>query len=333
MNARQRIGQIIALLVSVIAVGTVGYEAIEGWGPLDAAYMTVITVASVGFTEVHPLSSAGRIFTMALIVVGLGTVAYGLGTITALWVEGDITHLWEKRRMEREIARLQDHIVVCGGGETGRHVARELLRTRRPFVCIEINLGQEDELRKLGDGMRYILDDATDSDVLRRARVQAAGGLVACMPSDKDNLFAILSARELNPTMRIVTRAVSDDAGPKLLKAGADAVVSVPMIGALRLASAMVRPNVVNILDAMMREPAAIRVQEVTVGSGGAGRALGALRLQERAGVVVFALREAGTLRHVFNPPPDRALRAGDVLIACADPDQVAAIQAIVSEG
>lgn len=331
MRSHERLWQILVLLVCVISLGTVGYQLIEGWTFFDALYMTVITVASVGFQEVHPLSETGRAFTIGLIIVGLGVVAYGLGTLTAFWVEGDLSHLWEKRTMERQIAALREHIVVCGGGETGRNVARELLRTQRPFICIEIDPGQEDALRRLGESMRYIIGDATSSDVLRRARVEVASGLLACMPSDKDNLFALLSARELNPTMRIVTRAVSDDAGTKLQKAGADAVVSVPKIGALRLASAMVRPNVVDFLDAMLRDPGALRVQEVTVGPAVAGQTLAALKLQERTGVVVFAVRAATTRRHIFNPPPERPLAAGDVLMGCADPDQLAALTRIVT--
>lgn len=333
MSPHKRLWQILVMLVGVISFGTVGYQMIEGWSFFDSLYMTVITVASVGFQEVHPLSTAGRSFTIGLIIVGLGGVAYGLGTITAFWVEGDLLHLWEKRTMERQIAALRDHIVVCGGGETGRHVAGELLRTRQPFVCIELDPARADVLRKLGAGMLYITGDATSSEVLRMAGVETARGLVACLPNDKDNLFALLSARDLNPTMRIVTRAVSDDASPKLQKAGADAVVSVPAIGALRLASAMVRPNVVDFLDAMLREPGATRVQEVTVGPAVAGRPLGALALQERTGVIVFAVREAATRRHAFNPPPERVLAAGDVLMGCADLEQLGALTRIVTEG
>ena len=157
--------------------------------------------------------------------------------------------------------------------------------------------------------------------------------MVACLPSDKANLFALLSARELNPAMRIVSRAVSDDAAPKLVKAGADAVVSVPTIGALRLASAMVRPRVVDFLDAMLREPGGTRVQEVVVGPAGAGQTLDALRLHERTGVIVFAIREAATQRHAYNPPPEQRLQAGDVLIGCADPGQVAALERILTKG
>jgi voltage-gated potassium channel len=206
VTPHERLWQILVLLVVVVSFGTVGYQLIEGRAFFDSLYMTVITVASVGFQEVHPLSTAGRSFTIGLIIVGLGVVAYGLGTITAFWVEGDLSHLWEKRTMERQIAALRDHIVVCGGGETGRHVARELLRTRRPFVCVEIDPAQEDALRKLGPG------------------------------------------------------------------------------------------------------------------------------IQERTGAVVFAMREGGTQRHIFNPPPEHVLEAGDVLMGCADHEQLGALQRIVTE-
>jgi voltage-gated potassium channel len=283
--------------------------------------------------EVHPLSATGRTFTMILIVVGLGTVAYGLGTITAFWVEGDLSHIWEKRLMERRIAALSGHVIVCGGGETGRAIARELLATRTPFVVIEIDPSQEPALRKLGTDFLYLLGDATDADVLRAARIETARGLITCMPADKDNLFTMLTAREVNGQVRIVSRVASDESGRKLLRAGADAVVSSKTIGALRLASEMLRPQVVSVLDAMLREPGAVRVEEVQVGEAVAGRPLASLRLQERAGVIVFAMRAGANGEHVFNPAPDRTLEAGDVLIACADHHQLERLQKIVAEG
>jgi voltage-gated potassium channel len=333
VSPRERLLQIVVLLIGVIALGTLGYQLLEGWTPFDALYMTVITVASVGYMEVHPLSTVGRTFTMVLIVFGLGTVAYGLGTITAFWVEGDLSHIWEKRLMERRIASLRGHVIVCGGGETGRAIARELMATRTPFVVIEMDPAQEPALRKLGQEFLYILGDATDPATMREAHVETARGLIATMPSDKDNLFTMLTARELNPQVRIVTRVGSEDSRAKLMRAGADAVVSSKTIGALRLASEMLRPHVVSVLDAMLREPSAVRVEEVAVGAAVAGRALGTLRLQERAGVIVFAMRAGSDRLHVFNPPPDRLLRAGDVLIACADHDQLEALRKIVAEG
>jgi voltage-gated potassium channel len=333
VSLHRRLVQILALLVGVLLFGTAGYALIERWTLFDALYMTVITVASVGFGEVHPLSAAGRVFTIVLIVVGLGTAAYSFSTITAFIVEGDLGHLWEKRKMERRIAGLRDHVIVCGGGETGRHIARELLQTRTAFVCVERDPAQVETLLRVGEATLCIVGDATDQDVLTRARVTAARGLIACMAADKDNLFAVLTARELNPGLRIVSRVVADAAGPKLVRAGADAVVSVPTIGALRIASEMIRPHVVNVLDAMLRESSGVRVQEIAVGEATASRTLGSLRLRERAGITVFALRERQTLGYRFNPPPDWPLHAGDVLFACADPGQVAVAAKILTEG
>src|SRR5437867_782799 len=327
-----RLLHIVLLLVAVIGGGTVGYVVIEGWSAFDALYMTVTTVSSVGYGEVHPLSKTGRAFTLVLIVAGLGTVLYGLSAITAFWVEGDLSHMWEKRKMERRIASLSDHIIVCGAGETGRHIAIEFVRTGEPFILIEVDPDKEMALRKLGPSVVYVIGDATDGDVLRQAGVDRARGLIGAMPSDKDNLFTILTARELNPRLRIVSRIMGEDSRAKLLKAGADAVVSNKSIGALRLASEMVRPHVVGVLDAMLRAPGAVRVQQIAVDSTLTGRALSKLRLQERAGVVIFAIRGREG-RTEFNPPPDRELAAGDVLIACADPQQLAAAQAIVKEG
>lgn len=333
MNLHHRLLQIVALLAGVTLVGTSGYVFIEGWPVFDALYMTIITLGSVGFGEVHPLSTAGRAFTMALIVSGLGVVAYGLSAITAHWVEGDLSHLWEKRRMERRIGELRDHVVVGGGGETGRHIIRELLATRTPFVCIEQDPVHAETLRRAIPDVLQIVGDATETEVLQAARVEQARGFIACMPADKDNLFALLTARELNPRLRIVSRISGEESRSRLLKAGADAVVSNKSIGALRLASEMLRPHVVSVLDAMLRDTNEVRVQEITVGSGAAGQSLGNFKFSERVGIVVFALREAGTQRYVFNPAPERPLAAGDVLIACADADQVETARRIAMEG
>ena len=333
MSLSRRLLRIVILISSLLTLGTVGYMLIEGWSLFDGLYMTVITVASVGYSEVHTLSTAGRAFTIVLIMVGLVSATYAFSTITAFLVEGELEHLWEKRKMERRIEKLREHIIVCGGGETGRHIARELVQTRTPFVCIERDPIQVEALLRVEEGILHIVGDATDQEVLVRAHVDTARGLIACMPADKDNLFAVLTARELNPTLRIVSRLVADEAGPKLLRAGADTVVSVPTIGALRIASEMIRPHVVSVLDVMLREPGGVRVQEIVVGESASEQTLGSLRLDERAGITVFALRERASQQYRFNPTADCRVHAGDVLFACADPEQFTAALKIVSAG
>ncbi len=334
MTLARRLGQIAALLAGVVVFGTIGYAVIERFTLFDSLYLTVITIASVGFGEIpRELSTAGRAFTMVLIVVGLGSMAYGLSAMTAFFVEGEIAHAWEKRKMDARIAKLRNHVILCGAGQTGRHIADELLKTGTPFVVIEQSAQECEALKKVSDELLYVVGDATDTDVLRRAQVDHAQGLITCMPSDKDNVFTLLSARELNASVRTVSRLVSDEARPALERAGADAIVSTGTIGALRIASVMLRPIVVTVLDTMLREPSAIRVEEIVVGKRAAGRSLADLRLQERVGLVVFAIHEGASKRHRFNPPPNTIVQMGDALIACADPGQLQQARKLVTEG
>jgi voltage-gated potassium channel len=323
MSLTSRIRQIVLLLVILHIIGVAGYMTIEGWSFLDALFMTVITLGTVGYSETKPLDTNGKIFTILFILIGIGTFTYAISTLAAFWVEYRVFERWERRLMDRNIARLNDHIVLCGGGDSSLHIVRELLQTRTPFVVLEIDAAREPVLHDFDDRMLYIIGDASDTEVLQRAGVPRARGLISCLPDDKDNLFTVIQARDLNPDMRIVTRIRHDDIRPKLVKAGADATVSSQRIGALRLASEMLRPHVVSVLDVMLRQPGDVRVQEIPVGEGAAGKTLSELELQRRTGVIPFAMREAGTLRHLYNPSADRVLQDGDVLIACADPDQL----------
>ena len=333
MSLLARFRDIAVLLVLVHVLGVIGYMAIEGWSFGDALFMTVITVATVGYGETNPLSSGGRVFTIGLIFVGIGVFTYAVSSLAAYWAEAQLLGIWGKRRMERRIGELRDHIIICGGGNTAAHIAQELTQTRTPYVIIERNPEEEERLREIAPDVLYTIDDATDATVLRQVGIERARGMVACMPDDRENLLAIFEARHLNPSLRIVSRLVEDDARQRLIRAGADSIVPMQRIGALRMASEMLRPHVVSVLDVMLREPGQIRVQEIPVGAGASGSTLGALQLQEQAGVTIFAMREAADMHHVFNPPPDRLLREGDVLIGCADPDQLEAARRIASEG
>ena len=300
MNIQQRILVLLVALVSLLALGTAGYMLIEGWSAFDGLYMTVITVATVGYGETNPLSTAGRAYTMLLILVGLGVAGYGLSTVTAFLVEGQLTGLLGKRKMEKKIQSLREHVILVGWGETARHVAEELAKTGTPFVAIERDATHESRLERPGTVL-YIIGDAADTAVLQQARVETARGLITATSSDKDNLFVVLTARELNPKLRIVSRFVAEESRTKLIRAGADVVVSSDKIGGLRMASEMLRPHVVSFLDAMLRETAAsaVRVEEVQVpaNSPWVGRPLGETRIQEKVGVVVFGLRQSSTDR------------------------------------
>ncbi len=329
----QRFLSVAIALAGIFVVGTLGYRLLEGWSVLDAVYMTVITITSVGFAEVHPLSTAGRVFTIGLIVVGLGVVGYGFSTVTAFLLEGALTDILRKGRMEKKIAELRDHVILVGGGETGKHVVEEFLKTTIPFVVIEKDVTRPTSLERLGP-ILFLVGDATDGAVLKQARIGEARGIITTIPSDKDNLFVILTARELNPNIRIVSRLTNEDSRTKFIRAGADAVVSENVIGGLRMAAEMIRPHVVSFLDAMRSEAeTAVRVEEIEVpaDSPWAGKTLAEARIRDHVGVVVFGLREAASGRYLFNPEPSLRLGAGDVLIGCANRDQLAMLRRLAA--
>jgi voltage-gated potassium channel len=335
MRLQKRLALIGALFLVVFTAGTTAFMLVEGWPFLDALYMTTITLSTVGFQEVHPLSSGGRLVAMALILGGTGSLAYGLSVVTAFIIEGELRDILGKRRMEKALERLHGHVIVCGAGETGKHVVEELLKTRTPCVVIEQNLARCRHLERFGS-IPVIEGDATDGDLLTRARIAVARGLITTLPSDKDNLFVILTARELNPKLRIVSRAVEDESLPKLRKAGADAVVSANQMGGLRMASEMIRPQVVSFLDVMLRDPLGVlRVEqaEVAEGSPVVGKTLGELNLPNRVGLVVIAKRRGSDGGFVYNPKASSRLEVGDILIVCGDPGQVEVLREVLANG
>lgn len=335
MRLQKRLAQIGVLFAAIFTAGTTGFMAVEGWPFLDALYMTTITLSTVGFQEVHPLSTGGRLVAMALILGGTGSLLYGLSVVTAFIVEGELRELLGKRRMEKALAKLHAHVIVCGAGETGKHVVEELLNTQTPCVVIEQDLAKLKHLERFG-GMPVIEGDASDGVVLSRARIDIARGLITTLPSDKDNLFVILTARELNPTLRIVSRVIEDDSHAKLRKAGADAVVSSNQIGGLRLASELIRPHVVSFLDTMLRDHHRIlRIEEAEVmpGSPVVGKTLGELDLVSRVGLVVIAKRRGAKGEFVYNPKASTPLDAGDFLIVCGEPAQLETLRHILAKG
>ncbi|MBI2567659.1 MAG: potassium channel protein [Candidatus Schekmanbacteria bacterium] len=310
----------------IFAAGTIGYYGLGGptttW--LDAMYMTTITLTTVGYTAVVDLSgTAVRAFTVLLLLVGVGTFVYFFSAVTAFAVEGTLDRIMWRRRMTRQIGKMSNHVIVCGGGNTGEYVVRELDQTGRPFVLVELDPGRAQALYDmLGREFAVVIGDATSDDVLHRAGVERAAGLVACISGDKDNLVVTFTARQLNPSMRIVTRCVNDAEQHKLVKAGANAVVSPNRIGGLRLVSELVRPAVVTFLDQMLRDrERRLRVEEVTIGAGSDldGATVAALHGQAITGLLLMAVRRPDG-SWVYSPPETLELEAGMGLIFIAAP-------------
>lgn len=308
----------------IFGAGTVGYVVIEGWPPLDAAYMTMITISTVGYGEPFPLSASGRAFTILLIIAAVITVGYAITSIATFIFEGELSRLIEGSRMDRRINNLKDHTIICGCGSTGRYIVEEFHSVGHEFVVIDNDPERlEDAYEHIGD-FPYIVGDATKDDTLRDAGIERAKGLIAAVHDDKDNLFIVLSARAMNPTLRIITRGVDEGNTEKLLRAGANEVISPNAIGGMRMASMALRPSVVSFLDQMLRAPdQTLRMEEIRVSDVPdlSGETLGQSNIGQRTGMLVVAvIHEGGS--YEFNPGASTVLHTDDILIVLGTPEQ-----------
>jgi voltage-gated potassium channel len=298
-------------------------------GYLQCLYMTVISTFTVGYGEFVPVTTApDRVYTMLVIMVGLGTMGYALSQMTAFVVEGDLKEIIERRKMEKSIAALRDHFIVCGTGDVGHYVIDELLATKRPFVAVETD---EAQLRKLSAAQPfpYIVGDATDEAVLAQAGIAVAAGVMCALPNDRDNLVLAMTCRQINPRARIVAKAHDIKLSQRIKSAGADSVVSPQFIGGMRLVSEMVRPTVVSFLDLMLRDmDKAMRVEEVQVQ---AGSTLAGTKLVERiianSNVLVMALKAPGADKFLYVPSSEATLEPGCTLIVLGETDAVASLR------
>lgn len=311
----------------VLAIGTLGY-VILGFTLLDAAYQAVTTVATVGFREVVPFGTAEKIFTMVLVLGGVGTTLYALGVVLESLVEGRLLGSFGRRRMDRNIAAMAGHVVVCGWGRVGRAVAATVTGHGGEVVVVD-----RDPTRVDGLPYPYVVGDVTDDAVLRSAGVERARTLVAALDTDADNLFLTLSARALNPSLFIVARARVASTEPKLAQAGADRVVNPQSIGGARMAAFALQPHVAEFLDVVMHDGSLeFRLEEVRLPEGSplAGLTLRSAHLRDQTGALVLALREPDG-RFTTNPGPDTALCPGQVLIAIGTTAQLEALAGAVA--
>jgi voltage-gated potassium channel len=328
------------VIMSLIAIGATGFWLLGHgrWSYFDCVYMTIITLSTVGFGELSHMREVpgARGLTIGLIISGVGALAYVQGNLTALLVEGAIGQAWRRNRMRKQILALADHIVVAGAVSTGKHVIEELIATRTPFVVIDRDHHHLERISEdLMDGkLLYVHGDATDDHALIDANVRVARGVVAALTHDKDNLFVTLSARSLNPRARIVAKIVEDDAAPKMLKAGATAVVSPTMIGGRRMASELIRPEVTEFLDQMMRDKDKnLRLEEVAIpeGSGFVGTMLKDTPIRRETKLLVVAVRGEDRA-FLYNPEPDTVLVRGSTLIVLGEADAVVKLRKLVME-
>ena len=327
-DIKERILPVFVALLMVAVVGICGYSFIEGWGLLDATYMTVITLAGVGYGETHPLSDTGRMFTICLILFGMGVLAYAISTLTAFIVEGTLKDAWRRKRMEAKIAKLSGHYIICGTGHTGEIIMQELKKTRRPFVVVDKDAARIEELQK--ENVFAIVGDAIDDEVLRKAGIERARGLFGALPSDPDNAFMIISARGLNPKLRIVCQQIEVGSTEKLRRSGADAVISPGSIGGLRMASEMIRPATVGFLDAMLRaEHAVFRIEEVVVPADSplCGEPISAVKGAEGGAALLLAVKQSDSKSYDINPSSSKTIKAGEVLVVMGNLDDLQTLE------
>jgi voltage-gated potassium channel len=307
------------IFLLILGGGAVGYVVIEGWSGLDALYMTVISVTTVGFQEVHALSRAGKIFTMVLILLGVGFMLYFLSSTAALIIEGTINDVFGRKKLERQIKHVRDHYIICGYGRIGRTVAHLLQERPMEVVVIEkdpqhIPLFQEKRLL-------YLIGEATSEDYLIEAGIERAKGLVAAASSDADNVYITLTARGLNPDLFILARAAEESSIKKLIRAGADKVVSPYDIGARRMAYTILRPTVIDFLElAVHNQHLNLQMEELVVGEKAEIKNTTLLESAIRRDynlIIVAIKKKSGEM--VFNPVSQTKIHVGDTLVALGD--------------
>jgi voltage-gated potassium channel len=326
VNHWRRLALALGALALVVVAGTIGYLLL-GFSFLNALFQTVTTVSTVGFREVEPLSRNGQIFTMVLIVTGVGAAFYAFGVIIETFLEGRLNELLGRRRMDKSIASLSGHVVICGAGRVGRSIGAEVAESGRSAVVIDVDAEKAQQC-----GVPSVVGDATVDDTLRAAGIERASALVAAVETDADNSFIVLSARALNPELFVVARARSSDSEEKLRRAGADRVVNPQSIGGSRMAAFVLHPHVAEFVDVVMHERSIeFRLEEVPIGDGSriVGQTLRDAHLRDETGALVLALREAdGTF--LTNPSPDIAMAAGQVIIAIGTQAELDALGAFV---
>jgi voltage-gated potassium channel len=305
------------MLTLIVSMGTVGYMILEKWNFLDSLYMTVITLTTVGFGEVHPVNDQGRILTMTILVSGLGVVGYLIGTLTQIVVEGQLLRIMGRKKLERKIEKLKDHIIICGYGRVGRIICEEIYRSK-PTALVVIDTDSTVTAKIEEDGHLYLLGDATEERFLLRAGIRRAKGLATALDSEADNVYITLTAKGLNPNLYIIARAGRVGSEKKLFQAGANHVVSPHQIGGYRMAQALLRPSVTEFIDFATHDPnTGMGMEEIPVrpNSKLSDVALVDSGIRKNLDLIIVAIKKADG-KMLFNPASHTTIQIGDTLIA-----------------
>jgi len=321
------------VLISTIGLGTLGYALIEGWSLFDALYMTVITLATVGFREVHPLTVHGRVFTVLLIVFGASTIAYTIGSLLQFMVEGQLRSILGRKKLAKEIGKLQNHYIICGYGRIGTLISSEFRSRPVPFVVVE----RDPEIcqRLAAEGILFVEGDATDDEALIEAGIQRARGLITVVDSETANVYITLTARGLNPDLFILARCGEEGTEKKLIRAGANKVISPYKIGATRMAWAVLRPSVVDFIDiAVGSQNLELQLEEIRVAPGSTlvDKTLVSSGIRRDWGIMIIAIKKSDG-QMMFNPEPTTVIEAEDVLITIGERPAIQNLEQVAAGG
>jgi voltage-gated potassium channel len=337
MNYQRKIIIAFSLLFGILIIGTIGFILLEKnnpqgeWSLLDAVWMTVITLTGVGYDDMG-ISDAGRVFALFLLIGGIGMYIYSITIATAFLVEGQLLSFFKHRKMTRDVEKLSNHYIVCGIGDTGVHVVEEMLKAEVRFVGIEMDEERLEHLAETHDFL-YLHGDATDDDILIRARIESAKGLVACLSRDQDNLFVVISAKKLNPNLRVASKAVENNSRAKLETVGADEVVLPDHIGGIRLASGILEPHLLDFFGKMQENRQTTRFAESIIQPDSKldGITIEDARIKEETGLVVIAIRSKdGT--YIYNPDGNWRIEAGDALFVISDQRQLQTLHRLTED-
>jgi voltage-gated potassium channel len=311
-----------ALLFSVV-FGSIGFRTIEGWSLADSLYATMQTLTTVGYGDLTPKSLTGRAFAVLIMLIGVGGVALGASTIVQSVVQSELLSTFGQRRQSKRMRKLHDHFIICGSGRVGSHLVRDLMNTKESFVVIESDPERAADFSQRG--IDVLVADATLEESLREVGVERARGLAACLPNDADNVYVVLTARDLNPNLHIVARAAEEQAEAKLIRAGATHVVAPTIIGGHRMAVALTKPAVSDFMDSITANELGLIFEQVEVGVGSdlAGHDLGETRIRTDLDVVIISIRRQHG-QSTFSPGGDFKMEAGDILIAIGRPEGLA---------
>lgn len=311
-------------LISILVFGTVSYHYIEHWSYIDSLYMTVITLSTVGFREVHQLSDAGQIFTIIIILTGTGIVAYAAGSVIQLIVQGQFRQILGRKKLLQQISNLENHYIICGYGRIGNFIGHEFKAKPVPFVVVENNPELCEKL--LDEGILFIQGDATDDDTLIKAGITHANGLITAVTSDTANVYITLTARGLNPDLFILARSGEKSTEKKLIRAGASKVVSPYTIGAYRMAQAILRPSVMDFIEiATAHQNLELQIEEICIHSSSnlVNQTLMSSDIRKELDIIIVAIKKLDTEKMLFNPSSQSLLEDGDTLITLGDPTAI----------